>query len=332
MTNLRTRYMGLKLAHPIVASSSPLAATANGVRELELHGAAAVVLPSLFEEQIRQEQGALDTQLNMSANTSPEATHYFVESESFANMTDRYLELVRQASDSCSIPVIASINGVSESGWVDIAKDIQSAGADALELNIYSLPINFSLSAQAIEDRYVAILKSIKQQVTIPVALKISPYFSSLGNIAKRFEAEGADALVMFNRFYQPDIDIESREVERRLLLSTESEVRLPLTWISLLRDELKLSLAATSGVTGYLEVVKCLMAGADVVMTASAILHHGPSYLRTMRDELREWMQNNGYQSVDQLRGCMSLRKVANPEAYERAQYMKLLSEFELP
>lgn len=332
MADLKTRYMGLELAHPIVASSSPLAATANGVRELEKHGAAAVVLPSLFEEQIHQEQGALDTQLNISANTSPEATHYFVESEHFTNMADRYLELVRKAADECSIPVIASINGVSESGWVDIAKDIQSAGADALELNIYSLPTDFSLGAQAIEDRYVAILKSVKQQVTIPVALKMGAYFSSVGNIAKRFEAEGADALVMFNRFYQPDIDIGNREVERKLLLSTENEIRLPLTWISLLRDELKLSLAATSGVTGYREIVKYLMAGADVVMTTSALLRHGPNYLRTMLYGLREWMHNNGYQTVDQLRGSMSVKNVGNPEAYERAQYMKLLSEFELP
>lgn len=331
MLDLRTNYMGLELVHPIVASASPIAASVSGVEKLEAAGAAAIVLPSLFEEQIIQEQIAMEYRLDMGVNASAETHSYVVETEHYRDISDNYLKLIEESVKRSTIPIIASLNGVSTNGWVEFSKKMQEAGAHAIELNVYSIPTDFSMSCESVEARVISILKQVKENVSIPVALKLSPYFSSPGNLALKLEEAGADALVLFNRFYQPDLDIEKREVDSSLVLSSEHEIRLPLTWIGLLHGKLQISLAATSGVTSYREIVKYLMAGANVVMTTSALLRNGPDYLRQLHTELVNWMEGKGYQSIEQLRGSMSRENVSNPGAYERAQYMKLLQEYEV-
>ena len=331
MLDLHTNYMGLGLAHPIVASASPLASTVSGVMSLEDAGAAAVVLPSLFEEQVIQEQLAMEYRLDMGADASSETGSYFVGSKDYVDASESYLTLIEESVARSDIPIIASLNGLSTYGWTEIAQKMQAAGAHALELNVYSVPADFSLSSESVEAQVISILRQVKKNVTIPVALKLSPYFSSPGNFALKLAQAGADALVLFNRFYQPDFDIEKREAESSLVLSNENEIRLPLTWIGLLHGNIPVPLAATTGVTTYKEIVKYLMAGADVAMTTSALLRNGPEYLKELHYGLVDWMERKGYKTIDQLRGSMSRENVNNPNAYERSQYMKILQEYEI-
>jgi dihydroorotate dehydrogenase (fumarate) len=333
MVDLRTRYLGLELAHPVVASASPLSRTLDGIKRLEDGGAAAIVMFSLFEEQIRREQQALEHLTTVGTESFAEATSYFPAASDARQVgPERYLELLRKAVETVRVPVIASLNGVTSEGWIDHARMAQQAGAAAIELNIYHVAASPDESGSDVEQRYLDVLSRIKASVKIPVALKLGPFFSAMGHLAGRLDAAGADALVLFNRFYQPDIDLERRTVVPDLQLSSPSEIRLPLLWIAVLHGRLRAQLAATTGVHSPIEVVKYLMAGADVVMTTSALLLHGAAYLGTLVTGLRDWMALHGYVSVAQLRGSMSQRSVADPAAFERAQYVTMLQDWKNP
>ena len=330
MVDLRTTYMGWELKSPIIASASPLAEKVENIKQMEDAGAGAVVLFSLFEEQIRFENDSFGYLQNLGANSFAEALDYFpvVEEEDFRG-TESYLELVRNASESVDIPVIASLNGISEEGWIDYAKQLESAGAKGLELNIFFIPADLSMDGRAVEKRYLDILKAVKKTLTIPVAVKLNPYFSSMGHMATQLSEAGADALVLFNRFYQPDFDIQHLEVQNTLQLSSAAEIRLPLLWIGLLYNKLPSSIAATTGVQSATEVLKYLLAGANAVMTTSALLKYGIDHIRTMLVELENWMRLRDFADIEELRGNMSQEKVKNPVAYERANYMKILDSY---
>ncbi|MFO1432088.1 MAG: dihydroorotate dehydrogenase-like protein [Candidatus Competibacteraceae bacterium] len=331
--DLSTNYMGLKLKHPIVASASPLSEKVDSIKRLEDAGAAAVVMFSLFEEQIRFENEAFEDYWEVSTDMYAESIDYFPIKQDYHVGPERYLETLQQATEAVDIPIIASLNGVTNSGWIDYAKQLQQAGAKGIELNIFYIPADLELTGQAVEQRYLEIAKAVKSAVSIPVALKLSPFFSSMGNMAKRFTEEaGVDALVLFNRFYQPDYDLEHLEVLRNLELSTPNEIRLPLLWIAILRGRINASLAATSGVHTPVEVIKYLMAGADAVMTTSALLKNGPSYLRKLIDGTQAWLEQKQYQSVSQLKGSMSQKNVLDPTAFERANYIKILESYKSP
>jgi dihydroorotate dehydrogenase (fumarate) len=330
--DLSTTYMGLKLNHPVVASASPLSSTVDGIKRLEDAGAAAVVMFSLFEEQIRQENAAFEYLMESGTESFAESLSYFPAVDDYHVGTESYLEILRRASESTAIPIIASLNGVTNEGWVDYARQMQQAGAQGIELNVYYIPADLSLSGRDVEQRYVDVLKAVKAAVTIPVALKLSPFFSAMGEMAKRFDAAGANALVLFNRFYQPDFDLEKLEVRTNLELSTPNEIRLPLLWIAILYGRIDASLAATGGVHSATEIIKYLMAGADVVMTTSALLKNGPGYLSTLVDNLKAWMEKHDYDSVTQLQGSMSQKNVADPTAFERANYIKILESYKNP
>ena len=332
MADLRTTYMGLELAHPIVASASPITKASGGVRQLEDGGAAAVVMFSLFEEQIRHEAAALEHLVSLGAESSPESLSYFPPIDAARVGPDAYLELLRRASDTVAIPVIASLNGVTSEGWVDYARQLQQAGASAIELNVYRIAASFETTGREVEDETVAVLRAVKRAVTIPVAIKLSPFFSAFAHMAKRLDDAGADALVLFNRFYQPDLDVETREVVPSLHLSSPDELRLPLLWTAILRGRVKASLAASTGVSGALEAVKYVLAGADVVMSTSAVLRHGPLHLRTLREDLERWLDAHDYRSVGEARGSMSHAKVRDPSAYERANYIRVLESYQSP
>lgn len=328
--NLTTRYMGLALEHPIVASASPLSGTLDGIKRLEDGGAAAVVMLSLFEEQIRHENEAFSHFMESGAQSFAESLSYFPAFDDFQVGPENYLELLRRASEATRIPIVASLNCVTGEGWIDYARQMQQAGASALELNIYSVAADLDADGATVERRYLDILQAVKATVTIPVALKLSPFFSALGHMAKRLDEAGADALVLFNRFYQPDIDIDELEVKPSLSLSGAGEIRLPLLWIALLRGHVKASLAATRGVEKPDEVIKYLLAGADVVMTTSALLRNGPAYVGTLLQGLKDWMEARRFESVDQVRGAMSSDKVANPAAFQRANYIRVLESYQ--
>lgn len=330
MTALTTQYLGLELRSPLIASASPITGKLEHLVELDLAGAGAVVLPSLFEEEIEKERRALEYHFDSEAAGSLETSSYFVESENYKPVIGAYLELVNDATENLSIPVIASINAASDYGWVDIAKQIEEAGASALELNIYSIPADFSHESSNVENNLLAIVKLVTQNVNIPVAVKLGPWYSAPGYLAKQIEQAGAAGMVLFNRFYQPDFDINNLEIKNTLELSKKNEIRLPLTWIGLLHKQVNLSLAASTGVETHEEIIKYLMAGADVVMTTSALLRFGPGYITTLEKSLRTWMQTRGYQSVEQLRGCMS-RLNAAAHQYERVQYLKTLRAYEV-
>jgi len=330
MADLRTTYMGLELAHPIVASASPLSKDLDGIKRLEDSGAAAVVMFSLFEEQIRREAAAVEHFTELGTESFAESLSYFPEIPEFKIGPDRYLDLVRRAREAVNVPVIASLNGTTREGWVDYAKLLQQAGASALELNVYFVAADLEMTGRDVEDRYVDVLRAVKAEVSIPVAIKVGPFFSAFGNMAKRLDEAGADGLVMFNRFYQPDLDVERREVAPTLKLSTPEEIRLPLMWLGILFGRLKASLAATTGVETALEVQKYLMAGADVVMTTSALLRHGPAHLGVLLAGLREWLSSHGYASAAQVRGSMSHRRVTDPSAFERANYVRLIEAYD--
>jgi dihydroorotate dehydrogenase (fumarate) len=330
--NLRTEYLGLELAHPIVASASPITASIDDIRRLEDAGAAALVMPSLFEEQLRKESEATERLMVAGGDSFPEAMSYFPEVAGHRGGLDRYLEVLRRASETTDIPVIASLNGVSAEGWVGYATGLEQAGADALELNVYYIPADMAESGRDVEERYLEVVRAVKAAVSIPVAVKVGSNFSAFGQMAKEIVWAGADGLVLFNRFYQPDFDIEKLEAARTLDLSTPAEIRPGLLWLALLHGRIGASLAASTGVETFREVVKYLMAGADVVMTTSSLLRHGPEHLVRLREGLTEWLLERDYSSVADLRGCMSLDRVPDASAYERANYIRILEEFEPP
>ena len=332
MVDLRTKYMGLDLAHPVIASASPLSKDLDAFKRLEDANAAAVVMFSLFEEQLRWEQESLSYLAEVGAESCSEARSYFPPVERYQVGPDRYLELIRRATESVRIPIIASLNGVSHEGWIEYARQIQQAGAAGIELNVYHIPSGLEESGRNVEQRYLDILVAVKATVTIPVALKLSPFFSALGHMAKQLDEAGADALVLFNRFYQPDFDLESRQVSTNLELSTPSEIRLPLLWIATLHGKVRASLGATTGVHSPLEIVKYVMAGADAVMTTSALLVKGIPYLAQLVAGLSEWMSTRQYSSVAQLRGSMSQASVADPTAFQRSNYIRLLESYRNP
>ena len=328
--DLTTTYMGLELQHPIVASASPLSGTLDGIKRLEDGGAAAVVMFSLFEEQIRHENDAFSHLMESGTQSFAESLSYFPDVDEYQVGPESYLELLHDASESIEVPIIASLNCVTGDGWIDYAKQMQQAGASGLELNIYSVEPDLDATSDEIEQRYLDILAAVKSTVSIPVALKLSPFFSAMGNMAKRLDQAGADALVLFNRFYQPDIDIQSLEVTPSLGLSSAGEIRLPLLWIAILHGKLNASLAATRGVENPDEVIKYLLAGADAVMTTSALLRHGPAYTNTLVEGLKAWMEARKFSSVNQVRGSMSRANVANPAAFERANYIRVLESYQ--
>lgn len=330
MINLSTTYLGLKLRTPIMSSASPLAQDIPGIRCLEDAGASAVVLPSLFEEQLRLETLELDHRLSAGTESFPEALSFFPQPSEFHLGPEEYLGLIRKAKEAVQIPVIASLNGSTVGGWIQYAKQIEQAGADALECNIYFIPTDMDLSGATVEQTYLEIVNVVKSSVVIPVAVKLSPFFSNLANLAKRLDAERADGLVLFNRFYQPDIDLEELEVKPNVLLSTPQALRLPLTWIGILYGRVRASLAATSGIHTAEDVLKMLMVGADVTMLCSALFRKGPFYLREVEKELLTWMEQHEYESVKQMRGSMSQLRCADPSAFERAQYMRAIKSYQ--
>ena len=330
--DLRTTYLGLELGHPVMASAGPLSSSLEGIKRLEEGGASAVVLFSLFEEQIRHENESFDYLYEQGMERFPESLSYFPEVEEYHVGPEGYLNLIRSAAEATDIPIIGSLNGVTDDGWTGYAKEIEAAGASALELNIFYIPADVSVSGREVEDRYVRIVRRVKGAVGIPVAVKLSPFFSSTGEMARRLVEAGADGLVLFNRFYQPDFDLDALEVRNTLELSGANEIRLPLLWIAVLHGRLDASLAATTGVEGAGEVIKYVMAGADAAMTTSALLRHGPGHIATIVDDMTSWMEERGYESIRQMKGSMSQRKVEDPTAFERANYIKVLEGYESP
>jgi dihydroorotate dehydrogenase (fumarate) len=323
---LATSYMGLKLRNPLVASASPLSYTLDGVRRLADAGVGAIVLYSLFEEQLREEEARRAQIVDGPAESFAEALDYVPAVVKDDAGPSRYLSLVERAAAAVDIPVIASLNGVTPEGWTDYARSTQDAGAAAIELNIYYLPGDPDVSGSDVEQRHVDVLRRVKTAVTVPVAVKLSPYFSSFGELALRLDEAGADALVLFNRFLQPDVDPETLSIVPRVTLSNQTDGRLPRTWIALLHGRVRAALAATSGVEDSADIARYLLAGADVVMTASALLRHGPEHATVLLDGLTSWMARKGLRSVDELRGMLSVPVDADRSAYERAGYVSAM------
>ncbi|MCE9616709.1 MAG: dihydroorotate dehydrogenase-like protein [Lentisphaerae bacterium] len=327
--NLTTTYMGLKLKNPLVASASPLSHSVDGIRRLADAGASAVVMFSLFEEQLRQDAAEMDHFLSAGTESFAEALSYFPTVDDYAVGPSEYLDILHKASQQAGIPVIGSLNGVSREGWVDYAKRMQDAGASGIELNVYYIPSDPRTTGADVEQRHLDVLTAVKEAVTLPVAIKLSPFFSSMSHMAQRLDKAGADALVLFNRFYQPDFDLDSMQVMPNLNLSTPHEIRLPLLWIAVLKGQIKASLGASRGVHSALEVAKYVMAGADAVMMASVLLKQGPGYLATILKDFQTWMDQKEYTSVEQMKGSMSQASVADPTAFERANYIKILQKY---
>lgn len=329
--DLTTKYMGMTLKSPLVVSASPLSKNLDGIKRIEDSGAAAMVMYSVFEEQIEHEQKELHYLTTVGTESFAESLSYFPEVEEFNLGPDQYLDLIRKAKESVEIPVIASINGKTHGGWTDFAKQMQQAGADGIELNIYNIPTSLTQSSQEIENNYIEILKSVKNAVNIPVALKVSPYFTNFTYMAKKFDEAGADSLVLFNRFYQPDINLDELEVEPHIILSNPTDLRLPMRWIAILKGRIFADLAATSGIHYGEDVIKMLLVGSNVTMLCSTLLRYGVDYVKDIQDEVVEWMTEHEYESVMQLQGSMSQLNVADPSSYERAQYMKALNNYVL-
>ncbi len=327
--DLSTTYLGLRLRSPLVASSGPLTARIDSLRALEQSGIAAVVLPSLFEEQVEHEDAQADRLDELGANSNPEATSYFPDMADYESIADRYVRHVEEAKKALSIPVVASLNGVTPGGWVRYARLLERAGADALELNLYGVAADLDVTGREVEDDQVELVALIHASLSIPLAVKIGPYYSALAHQAARFVDAGAAGLVLFNRFYQPDIDPRTREVSSTLVLSSSAELRLPLRWTAILSGRIEASLAVTTGVHTGADAARCLLAGADVAMMTSALLEHGPEHVEAVERELVEWAAESGFQSVQQLRGSVSQRHVADPSAFERANYMAALTAF---
>lgn len=320
--------MGLQLRSPLVVSANPLSEKLDNILAMEDAGVGAVVLFSLFEEQIRQEAAKLDQVYHATTNTFAEASDFFPALDDFTVGTSRYLEIIRQAKERVDIPIIASLNGITPEGWTEYARDVEQAGADGLEINVYFIPADIQMSAAAVEKRYLDIVKMVRQTVKIPIAVKLNPYFSSMGNMAHQLDLAGADALVLFNRFYQPDFDIDELKVLPNLELSHPAEIRLPLLWIAVLYGRVPVSLAATTGVHGAKEMIKYLLAGADVAMCASALYRHGIPWIKDMLDDLQAYMKEMGFASVDAFKGAMSQQHISNPTAYERSNYIQILED----
>ena len=328
--DLKTEYMGLKLETPLVVSAcQPLSDEIDKIRLMEDCGASAIVLYSLFEEQLTLERYELNHHLTAGTESFPESLSYFTEPREFTLGPEEYLGHIRKAKAAVDIPIIASLNGVSVGGWTSFAKQMEQAGADALELNVYFIPTDMNMSGSEVEQRYIDILQAVKSAVTIPVAVKVSPFFSNLANMALRLDDAGADALVLCNRFYQPDIDMETLEIKPQVLLSTPQAIRIPLRWIAILCGRIKADLAATSGVHTGEDVVKMLMAGASATMLCSVLLRRGIEQLRSVEQELIQWMQDHEYESVRQMQGSMCQYLCPNPSAFERAQYMRALTSY---
>jgi len=327
--DLRTRYLGLELAHPIVASASPLTGNIDSLKRLQDAGVAAVVLPSLFEEQIEHEEMATHNLMLYGAELSPEAQGFFPEMQHYSTGPEKYLELIGEAKQALKVPVIASLNGYTPGGWTSIARKFQDAGADAIELNVYFLAASVDDTSAEVEGRYIERVESVTRQVTIPVAVKVAPYFSAMANMAARLAQAGAEGLVLFNRFLQPDIVLEELEVAPHLVLSTSDELRLALRWIAILRGRVKASLAATGGAHTPEDVLKLLLAGADCVMLASSLLTKGPNHVSALVRGVQAWMTEREYASVSQMKGSLSQQACPDPDAFERANYMKTLKSY---
>ena len=330
--NLSTDYLGMYLKNPLVASASPANANVDMLKDLEHAGIAAVVMPSLFEEQVEFEEFQFGSLQEYGAESFAEAATYFPEMDDYNTGADQYLRMIEKACDAVNVPIIGSLNGVTKGGWTRYEKKIYSAGASALELNMYYLPTDANVAAAQIENNYLELVSEVKSQISIPLAVKVGPYFSSLANFAKRLNECGADGLVLFNRFMQPDINLETMEIDARIDLSHASEMRLPLRWIAILRGQIQASLAATSGIHDHKGMVKLLMAGADVTMIASSILRRGPDIVKTMLDELQLWLNEHGYKSVSQFKGGMSYKNCPDAAALERSNYMKALTSYTGP
>lgn len=329
--NLTTKYMGLELKGPIVAGASPLGGNVDACKKLEDAGVAAIVMHSLFEEQITHEEEALHHHTASVAHTHPEALSYFPEPADFALGPDAYLEQIRALKEALTIPVMASLNGVTMGGWVRYAKLMQEAGADALELNVYYLANNPEEGPREVEQRYLDVLKAVKEEVKLPVAMKLSPFFSAPLHMAKQLDDAGADGLVLFNRFYQPDIDVDDLEVVTTLRLSTSADLLLRLRWLAATFGRVGCSLAATGGVHQGVDAIKAIMAGANIVQMTSAILQDGPEAAARVLGEMNTWMSEHDYESVEQMRGSMSLQRSPDPAAFERANYMKVLQSWRI-
>jgi len=328
--DLSTRYMGLELKNPLIASASPPNGNLDHIRRLEDAGAAAIVLPSLFEEEIEEDTRRHETLTAVGFESSPEAQGYFPDCEEPGPR--RYLELIERAVAAVDIPIIGSLNGTTDEGWIDYARLIEQAGAAALELNVYFLPTDLSLSGREVEGRYLDVLRQVRAAVELPIAVKIGPYFSSIGQMATALTAAGADALVLFNRFYQPDIDLAELRLHNDLQLSRADEIRLPLLWIAVLAGRLNASLAASTGVEDAVQIVKYLLAGADVVMTTSALLRNGPHYVETLLAGTVSWLAAREIAAVGQIRGLLSQSRYRNPDSFGRANYMKILQDYAPP
>lgn len=329
--NTETTYMGLALKNPLVASASPLSRELDHIRHMEDEGAAAVVLYSLFEEQINAESQSLDYFLSSTEDFHAEAGSYFPEMVAYNRGPEGYLEHIAAAKAAVNIPVIASLNGVSPGGWVRYARLMQEAGADALELNIFLIPTDLNHSGESIESNYIEIVREVKRNLRIPLAVKLGPYFSSMGNMARRLDEAGADALVLFNRFYQPDFDLEALEVVPSLNLSNPEELRLRLHWTAILYSRIRADIAITGGVHSGYDVLKSMMAGASVACVTSALLWHGIGQIQKIMKEMTDWMTEREYESVTEMRGSMSQRSVSDPGAFVRANYMKVLQSYTL-
>lgn len=329
--DLTTHYMGLRLRNPLIASASPLNGDVGTLRALEDCGAGAVVLPSIFEEQIVAERDEFERRTEVSATGFAEAQTYFPTYDGYGFGPERYLDIVRRAKEAIGIPVIGSLNCVTQAGWVDYARLLQQAGADAIELNIYLIPADLAMTGRDVEQHYLETLRAVKDSISIPVAVKIGPSFSAIGAMARALADGGADALVLFNRFYQPDIDIVTSRLSMDLELSTPTEIRLPLLWIAILYGRLQASLAATTGVESADEVFKYLLAGADTVMTTSSLLRHGVGHMRTLVDGLSALLAAREIRSLSDIRGRMSQRNLKNPTAFERANYVHILQGYHI-
>ena len=330
--DLQTRYLGLNLRSPLVPSASPMGQRIDTLRRLQDSGVGAVVLPSLFEEQIEHDEIQIHGLLDLLADSNPEALTYLPEFEDYNTGSDAYLRHLEACKRELEIPVIGSINGISAGGWIAEAKRLQDAGADALELNVYFIAADPDETSDDVELRYVKLVESVRAEITVPLAVKIGPFFSSVGHIAHRLVAAGADGLVLFNRFMQPDIDLDTLTVDTGVHLSSSAELLLPLRWIAILRDRVHASLALTTGCHTAEDALKGLLVGADVVMMASALLHEGPEHAESVLSQMTEWLDEHGYESVAQLRGSMSMANVPNPVAFARANYARLVTTFVSP
>jgi dihydroorotate dehydrogenase (fumarate) len=327
--DLKTNYLGLELKNPIVPSASPLANDIDNIKKMEDAGAAAVVLESLFEEQIRHESKELDHYLQFGAESFAEALTYFPQANDYRIGPEEYLKHIKMAKNAVDIPIIASLNGVTVGGWIDYSRKMEQAGADAIELNVYYIPTNPRLSGVEVENLYIDLLKAVKAAIKIPIAMKLSPFFSSMSHFTRRLDENGVNGLVMFNRFYQPDIDLEKLEVTPNVILSTPQAMRLPLRWIAILYGRIKADMAATSGIHTAEDVIKMLMVGAKVTMMCSALLRNGIPHIKKVLDGVKAWMEEHEYDSVNLMQGSMSQKSVADPSSFERANYQKALQSY---